>query len=142
MGRKYISHMHWLLENLVVLLFISLLICNSSRQAILLNCMLLHKLTKRIHIGTKLVLCRHTHTHTHTHTYTHTHTHARCNCIFSFSLPVGLLAGQVGGWVAYDYGVTCAYKWCGIMYIFEHWRPKMGQIMYSKTRQNSSSKLH
>ena len=30
---------------------------------------------------------------------------------------------SVGGWVANNYGVTCAYKWCGIMYIlFEHWR--------------------
>ena len=64
-----------------------LLICNSSRQAILLNCMMLHKLTMRIHIGTKLVLCRHTYTRTCTMYY----------CIFSFSLPVGLLAGQVEG---------------------------------------------
>ena len=75
----------------MLLLFISLLICNSSRQAILLNCMMLHKLTMRIHIGTKLVLCRHTHTHTHMHDV-HTSTTA-----FSFSLPVGLLAGQVEG---------------------------------------------
>ena len=75
----------------MLLLFISLLICNSSRQAILLNCMMLHKLTMRIHIGTKLVLCRHTRIHTHMHDV-HTSTTA-----FSFSLPVGLLAGQVEG---------------------------------------------
>ena len=73
----------------MLLLFISLLICNSSRQAILLNCMMLHKLAMRIHIGTKLVLCTHTHTYTHTCTMS---TH-----LLLFSLPVGLLAGQVEG---------------------------------------------
>ena len=58
-----------------------LLFSNSSRQAI---CMMLHKLTMRIHIGTKLILCRCTMS-----TYLLLH--------FSFSLPVGLLAGQVEG---------------------------------------------
>ena len=49
----------------------------------------------RIHIGTKLVLYRHTHTHTHTDTHMHdVHTSTTA---FSFSLPVGLLAGQVEG---------------------------------------------
>ena len=43
----------------------------------------------------------HTHRHTHTHTHIYIHTHTLCPhiyyCIFLFSLPIGLLAGQVEG---------------------------------------------
>ena len=75
-----------------------------------------------------------------THTYTHTCTMSTHLLLqFSFSLPIGLLAGQVEGGY---YGVTCAYKWCGIMYIYiytEHWRPN--HVQQNATEQFKQATL-
>ena len=94
-----------------------------------------------MHMSTHKYSLLKTHTHTHAHTHTHTHTYMHDVLLhFSLSLPVGLLVGQLGGgWVANDYGVTCAY---GIMYIFEHWRPKMRKyVQQNATEQFKQATL-